>query len=90
MRDYGCEEVRAAVRDLHSFATAPLPDGAALSILDTLCAKSPERQRGSTVEQLICNQWVAGSIPVAGSIEDKQVRVCMRSGLFLFADIARR
>ena len=26
------------------------------------------RQRGSTVEQLICNQWVAGSIPVAGSI----------------------
>ena len=25
------------------------------------------RQRGSTVEQLICNQWVAGSIPVAGS-----------------------
>ena len=25
-------------------------------------------QRGSTVEQLICNQWVAGSIPVAGSI----------------------
>ena len=25
-------------------------------------------QRGSTVEQLICNQWVAGSIPVAGSM----------------------
>ena len=25
------------------------------------------RQRGSTVEQLICNQRVAGSIPVAGS-----------------------
>ena len=27
------------------------------------------RQCGSTVEQLICNQWVAGSIPVTGSIE---------------------
>lgn len=27
-------------------------------------------QRGSTVEQLICNQRVAGSIPVAGSSED--------------------
>ena len=26
-----------------------------------------QSQRGSTVEQLICNQWVAGSIPVAGS-----------------------
>ena len=29
------------------------------------------RQRGSTVEQLICNQWVAGSIPVAGSTQNK-------------------
>ena len=29
------------------------------------------RQRGSTVEQLICNQWVAGSIPVAGSTQTK-------------------
>ena len=25
-------------------------------------------QRGATVAQLICNQWVAGSIPVAGSM----------------------
>ena len=28
------------------------------------------RQRGSTVEQVICNHWVAGSIPVAGSMDD--------------------
>ena len=32
------------------------------------------RQRGSTVEQLICNQWVAGSIPVAGSMCDQGKR----------------
>ena len=25
------------------------------------------RQRGSTVEQLICNQWVISSIPLAGT-----------------------
>ena len=31
------------------------------------------RHRGSTVEQLICNQWVAGSIPVGGS-RNTQVR----------------
>lgn len=27
------------------------------------------RRCGSTVEQLICNQWVAGSIPVAGTTQ---------------------
>ncbi len=49
----------------------------------SLCAPSPKgavivqypsahaRRRGSTVEQLICNQWVAGSIPVAGSTKTK-------------------
>ncbi len=37
-------------------------------------------QRGSTVEQLICNQWVAGSIPVAGST--KSDRPDLLSGLF--------
>ena len=30
------------------------------------------RQCGSTVEQLICNQWVAGSIPVTGSIGNSE------------------
>ena len=33
------------------------------------------RRRGSTVEQLICNQWVAGSIPVAGSITGKVIEM---------------
>lgn len=32
------------------------------------------RRCGSTVEQLICNQWVAGSIPVAGTIKNAGLR----------------
>lgn len=33
-------------------------------------------QRGSTVEQVICNHWVAGSIPVAGSLENMRPGPC--------------
>ena len=43
---------------------APIPHHVSLTL----------RQRGSTVEQLICNQWVAGSIPVAGSMGSLGVR----------------
>ena len=54
-----------------SHVGAPLCAHATFSILNGLCAPHvgrPKCQRGSTVEQLICNQLVAGSIPVAGSI----------------------
>ena len=72
------------MRDLRSFDASLLLDSSALSILNELCAISPERQRGSTVEQLICNQWVAGSIPVAGSIEiSRSECVCALACLFL-------
>lgn len=40
-------------------------------------------RRGSTVEQLICNQWVAGSIPVAGTIENAGHRAILLGGLFV-------
>ena len=46
------------------------------------------RQRGSTVEQLICNQWVAGSIPVAGSIETAGRRLNLRPA-FVFEGCRR-
>lgn len=41
------------------------------------------RRCGSTVEQLICNQWVAGSIPVAGTIENAGRRAILLGGLFI-------
>lgn len=42
------------------------------------------RRCGSTVEQLICNQWVAGSIPVAGTIKNAGRRAILLGGLFRF------
>ena len=35
------------------------------------------------VAQLICNQWVAGSIPVAGTIENAGHRAILLGGLFV-------
>ena len=46
-------------------------------------AKRRACQRGSTVEQVICNHWVAGSIPVAGSMMRRQVRHVNVPGLLL-------
>lgn len=40
------------------------------AIADAGQKRANVRRCGSTVEQLICNQWVAGSIPVAGSTFD--------------------
>lgn len=54
----------AAPRRLPGFSSFQL----ARFALSCLLAQTACR-RGSTVEQLICNQWVAGSIPVAGTIK---------------------
>ena len=41
-------------------------------------------QSGATVAQLICNQWVAGSIPVTGSMKEKAGQSVFFSGLLSF------
>ena len=58
----------------------------------TYRAKPLVSQRGSTVEQLICNQWVAGSIPVAGSIKElgKHSFLTMSVPLFFFPKMLHR
>lgn len=63
----------AAPRRLPGFPSFQL----ARFALSCLLAQTACR-RGSTVEQLICNQWVAGSIPVAGSTETAGRRLNLR------------
>ena len=79
--------LRRQRRAMAPFASSQFPIGAGSldrrnvafsGLQNTMFAMRPSyhvqsltRQRGSTVEQLICNQWVAGSIPVAGSIKNR-------------------
>ena len=73
-----CCAIRTCLRAIPRRAPSvevDLPNGGSLSynLFSQLC--NGERRRGSTVEQLICNQWVAGSIPVAGSIKTAGQRI---------------
>ena len=64
-RNIACRRLRDA--SPYAIVPHPLPEAEVCSLQSSEIGESKSGWRSSTVEQLICNQQVAGSIPIASS-----------------------